>query len=73
MQAGKTVVIISDNAGGIDEDIIDKIFDPYFTTKGPDKGTGIGLFMAKNIIENSMQGHLTVRNTGDGAEFKIEV
>ena len=73
MQAGRTVVIISDNAGGIDEDIMDKIFDPYFTTKGPDKGTGIGLFMAKNIIENSMQGYLTVRNTGDGAEFKIEV
>lgn len=70
---GRITVIISDNAGGIDKNIIDKIFDPYFTTKGPDKGTGIGLFMAKNIIENSMNGHLTVRNTDEGAEFKIEV
>jgi len=70
---GKITVIIGDNAGGIDENIIDRIFDPYFTTKGPDKGTGIGLFMAKNIIENSMNGHLTARNTAEGAEFKIEV
>jgi len=71
---GKIVVVtISDNAGGIAEDIIEKIFDPYFTTKDPDKGTGIGLFIAKNIIENSMKGRLMVRNTGDGAEFRIEV
>ena len=71
---GETVVVtISDNAGGIAEGIIEKIFDPYFTTKDPDKGTGIGLFIAKNIIENSMKGRLMVRNAGDGAEFRIEV
>ncbi len=68
-----TVMTITDNAGGIPEDIIDKIFDPYFTTKAEDKGTGIGLSMAKNIIENSFGGGLTARNTGDGAEFRIEV
>ena len=73
MEGEKVVVTISDNAGGIAEDIIDKIFDPYFTTKGPDKGTGIGLFIAKNIIENSMKGKLTARNAADGAEFRIEV
>lgn len=67
------VVTITDNDGGIDEKIIDKLFDPYFTTKGPGKGTGIGLFMSKTIIETNMAGRLTVRNTGSGAEFRIEV
>ena len=67
------VVVIADNAGGIPEAIIDRIFDPYFTTRGPDKGAGIGLYMAKTIIEKHMHGTLTVRNTGGGAEFRIEV
>jgi PAS domain S-box-containing protein len=70
---GKAVVTIADNAGGIREEIMDKIFDPYFTTKGPDKGTGIGLFMSKTIIEKNMNGSLSARNTGEGAEFRIEV
>jgi len=69
----KSVVTVSDNAGGIPAKVIDKIFDPYFSTKGPDKGTGIGLFMAKTIIEKNMGGRLTVRNTADGAQFRIEV
>ena len=69
----RSVVTIADNAGGIPEDIVDKVFDPYFTTKGPDKGTGIGLYMAKTIIEKNMGGRLTVRNQADGAEFRIEV
>ena len=64
---------VADNAGGIPEDIVHKIFDPYFTTKGPDKGTGIGLYMAKTIIEKNMGGRLAARNTADGAEFRIEV
>jgi len=66
-------VTIADNAGGIAEDIIDKIFDPYFSTRGPDRGTGLGLFMSKNIIEKSMAGRLTARNTDQGAEFRIEI
>ncbi|OGU17855.1 MAG: hypothetical protein A2076_15085 [Geobacteraceae bacterium GWC2_53_11] len=70
---GCAVVTIADNAGGIPEQIVDKIFDPYFTTKGPDKGTGVGLFMSKAIIEKNMNGRLTVRNTAEGAEFRIEV
>ena len=69
----RSVVTVADNAGGVSEDIIEKIFDPYFTTKGPDKGTGIGLFMAKAIIEKNMGGRLMMRNTADGAEFRIEV
>jgi PAS domain S-box-containing protein len=69
---GTAIVTISDNAGGIPEEIIHKVFDPHFSTKGP-QGTGIGLFMAKNIIEKNMNGRLSVRNNGEGAEFKIEV
>lgn len=69
----RLVLTIADNAGGIEPQIMDKIFDPYFTTKGPDKGTGIGLFMSKTIIEKNMNGALTVRNTEQGAEFRIEV
>jgi len=72
-EGGKSVVTVTDNAGGIPEEVMDKIFDPYFTTKGPDKGTGIGLYMAKTIIEKNMEGRLSVRNTADGAEFRIEV
>ncbi|SNB47277.1 PAS domain S-box protein [Geobacter sp. DSM 9736] len=66
-----SVLTVRDNAGGIPDNIMPKIFDPYFTTKGP-QGTGIGLFMAKNIMEKNMNGSISVRNTGDGAEFRIE-
>lgn len=70
---GRSVVTIADNAGGIPDDVGDRIFEPYVTTKGPDRGTGVGLYMSKTIIEKNMNGSLTVRNTGDGAEFRIEV
>jgi PAS domain S-box-containing protein len=69
----KAILTITDNAGGVPPAIVDKIFDPYFTTKGPDKGTGIGLFMSKTIIEKHMNGTLSARNTPTGAEFRIEV
>jgi len=69
----RSVVAIADNAGGIPADILDKIFEPYFTTKGPQAGTGVGLFMSKTIIEKNMGGRLTARNSADGAEFRIEV
>ena len=69
---------IKDNAGGVPETIIDKIFDPYFTTKGDEVGTGLGLHMCKQIVEDS-QGSVSVHNsdfdydgiTYKGAEFAI--
>ena len=72
-EQGRTVITITDNAGGIEEEILDKIFDAYFTTKELGKGTGVGLFMSKNIIEQNMGGRLSVRNVDGGAEFRIEV
>jgi PAS domain S-box-containing protein len=72
-EEGRAVVTVSDNAGGIPDDVIDRIFDPYFTTKEESKGTGIGLFMAKTIIEKNMEGRLSVRNVEGGAEFRVEV
>ncbi|MHB8056954.1 MAG: sensor histidine kinase [Desulfuromonadaceae bacterium] len=70
---GHSVLYIRDNCGGIPEDILPKVFDPYFTTRGPDRGTGIGLYMSKAIIEQNMAGHLTARNVEGGAEFRVEV
>jgi PAS domain S-box-containing protein len=64
---------IKDNAGGIDEAIIDKIFEPYFTTKHASLGTGLGLYIVKTIIENSMQGEITAENRDGGAFFTIKI
>jgi signal transduction histidine kinase len=67
---GNAVVIIEDNGGGISEEIKNKIFEPYFTTKEEGKGTGMGLYMVKEIVERS-NGEIKVENTDDGARFII--
>ena len=64
---------IGDNGGGIKKDILSKIFDPYFTTKDEGKGTGIGLYMSKTIIQNNMHGSLSVENEEFGARFSIKM
>jgi C4-dicarboxylate-specific signal transduction histidine kinase len=73
VEEGKQIIIVEDNAGGIPEGIIEKIFDPYFTTKGAGKGTGIGLHMTKRIVKEILQGSINVENTKDGARFLIKV
>ena len=70
-KGAKGYVRISDNAGGIDEKIIDKIFEPYFSTKEKSGGTGLGLYISKMIIENNMQGELSISSQGEGSEVLI--
>ena len=73
------VIFFRDNGGGIEPSIIDRVFEPYFTTKHKATGTGIGLFMSKQIIEVQMNGEVNAYNIEkeiDGkpymcAEFKI--
>ncbi|MEJ2468341.1 MAG: FIST N-terminal domain-containing protein [Campylobacterales bacterium] len=69
---GKSIVFeVFDNAGGIDGAIIDRIFEPYFTTKGEHNGTGLGLYIVSQIVEKSLSGRIDVANTHEGACFTL--
>lgn len=69
--ANNLYIDISDTGGGVPLSIRERIFEPYFTTKLHNKGTGIGLYMSKVIIEQHFGGVLSVRNTEKGALFTL--
>ncbi len=70
-EANIVKLMIKDNGGGIKITPISKIFEPYFTTKDDEHGTGIGLYMSKIIVEKNMKGELKASNTNSGALFEI--
>ena len=70
---GDAIICICDNAGGIEAGILDKIFEPYFTTKHASSGTGLGLYMSKMIVNNSMKGLIIAENKNNGARFTITI
>ena len=69
----KVEITVEDNAGGIPENIISRIYEPYFTTKHKSQGTGLGLHMSYKITTESLQGRLYVKNTENGAKFFVEI
>ncbi len=69
----EAVIEIADNAGGIETEALERIFEPYFTTKHAAQGTGLGLFMSKMIVEKSFGGTIDVQNSGGGAKFTIRL
>ncbi len=69
----RITITIEDNAGGMDKEVLPKIFDPYFTTKHQSQGTGLGLHMSYRIVTKSFRGNLYAKNTNNGAKFFIEL
>ena len=67
------IIDVEDNGGGIKNEIIERIFEPYFTTKEEGKGTGIGLYMSKTIVEKNMSGKISVANSKEGAVFTVKI
>ena len=67
------ITTFCDNARGIDEGIIDKVFNPHFSTKDKKDSTGLGLYISKIIVEKTLNGTISVKNTKDGACFKVTI
>ncbi|MCX6051364.1 MAG: PAS domain-containing sensor histidine kinase [Campylobacterales bacterium] len=72
-EKGFGVIEIEDNAGGIKEKDIDRIFEPYFTTKHTSQGTGLGLFMSKMICEQGLNGSIDVKSKKGRTTFSIKI
>jgi signal transduction histidine kinase len=70
---GKNRIRISNNGGQIQTDILERIFDPYVTSKFQSQGVGLGLFIVRQTIEKNMKGSIIARNTESGAEFVLEI
>jgi PAS domain S-box-containing protein len=71
IEGSRCSISIEDNAGGIDQDIIDKIFDPYFSTKSEKNGTGLGLYMSRIIVQDHCKGELKVQSSEDKTAFTV--
>ena len=72
-QDGQIVLEICDNGGGIEEKNLKSVFEPYFTTKGKQHGTGMGLYIASSLAKHYLQGDLTVLNREEGACFTLRI
>lgn len=66
------IITIADNAGGVETSLIENLFDPYFTTKHPSVGTGLGLYITRRIV-SKLQGQISVINSNGGACFEIKI
>jgi len=72
-QKNKLCIMIEDNGGGVPQEIITRVFEPYFTTKHQSQGTGLGLHICYKIVVESMKGTIRLHNTDNGAKFYIEL
>jgi len=73
LKSDKVMIEFEDNAGGVEEGILESVFDPYFSTKLEKNGTGLGLYMCKMIINEYHRGNISIQNTEDGVKFTIEL
>jgi signal transduction histidine kinase len=71
VESNKIIILVEDNAGGISIDPIEKIFEPYISTKENKNGTGLGLYIAKKIVCEKLKGDIKVSNTIQGAKFEL--
>jgi C4-dicarboxylate-specific signal transduction histidine kinase len=65
------ILSVSDNAGGVNKEYIEKIWEPYFTTKQTAQGSGLGLYVAHKLVQEKLRGKLHVENQANGACFTL--